>query len=703
MISRNLLIMLVMMFSLCHAQVAITGGTQKEVDLSQSIQITDWDGLYGQVVLGAGVNVSYMVIGGDLTQVDFIAQEPPQCNGTPEESMHIIAVNASSLVPPLQPGSLSVLDAFMPGRDNGSASFINVSSFNLTYGNFSDIPTLYTFSANSSPGFQEGYFNDADGNLVFVADVVSGKADWNGSISDYQIMLPKSGTSYYIFVDATYSCLSFPPIPPSPIVTFHKLYIQPPTPQPVPMSVGVPIDMDFIVQNLGNFPEGDITVSLQCPAGFSCGSGTIPDILVHDQANTSIPITASIPGEYVLTVCASDGDTSTCRDFLVNVSAQCSVDGSCPSGDFCQSGLCENKKEHNETCGNDGQCLSGICLSGICAYCIGDSDCPDNQVCSAGSCVDVQCQCGNVADHACAHFLCCADSDCGKCQICFGNSCQNKTFDIVLNVIQGQLIEGQPVKLQVLGNDGQGVPGARVFTSESETYADPNGYATIDIPYDGIIYASAECYPNTGLMLTVLKNASFVVPQNIVVGTEISIKIVDYHGLPVSGATIYVDNGAYTTDSNGMLSYTFNTPGQMTISAVKAGYSISGSVLTVNAAGLSCSYPVFFGFLLFGAATIQFLWLLTLALSISNFFLFRRRLWMASQMRFNISTISQLIYAFVPLMIALAPGTSFGICFVSNVVLLQFILELIILALGALKIGVPKPKSGDIAKIGPSN
>src|SRR5208283_3947517 len=162
----------------------------------------------------------------------------------------------------------------------------------------------------------------------------------------------------------------------------------------------------------------------------------------------------------------------------------------------------------------------------------------------------------------------------------------------------------------------------------------------------------------------------------------------------ISGATVYADNGVFTTDSDGMIHLTFNSPGRVSMSTVKAGYSISSSELTVNAAGLFCGYPAFFGFLLFSAASLPLLWVLSLAFASANFLLFGRRL--LQQKRPDNSTILKIIYSFGPLMIALAPGTVYGICFVSNVVTLQFIIELLILALGALQ---GKSKSVDIKKL----
>ena len=674
-------IFLLLLLSASHAQVTTNGGNVTQLALSQNNLTDKWDGLYGQVVLGTGTSFSYVVSGGNITRVNFIGQEPPCIVAS--QSLRIIAVNATSITAPLQPGNLSVLDALLGAAGNASAAFIQNGSFELSYGNFSGVPALFTLPGNATSGdFREGYLNDALGNLVFVADVVGNMPDWNGTASDYQIMLPLAGANYTLFVDVAYSCAPTPP-PPPPGGNTHRLYIPPPGPFTVPS--GSTFDAAFIVRDTGDFAENNIGVTLNCPTGFSCGFGTIPHLPVGGQQNASLPITADGAGEFVLTVCARNADTFTCRDFIVRVTPECSISEDCGTGGFCQGNTCEEKKKPGEWCNDSEQCLNNVCTGGLCSLCSADSDCADDQSCAGGACVKIRCPCGRIAGHACISYACCADTDCGACQMCSGNSCRSMKFDILIAAgAQEGLIEGQPVRVQVLGNNGQGVPGARVFTSEMEAHTDANGYATITVPYDGIIYASSDCYANAGVMFTIVRKGSFETPNQTFVGEDTWMRLVDSRGLPIAGATVFVDGTGLTTDSNGAFHHIFDFPGRKTMSARITGYDIPDAGLDV-AQRFSCGYPVVLGLLSFDNGNIWLLWLISIVLAIFNFLLLRRRMRRTARKWPVTSVVLQLAYALVPLLIAAIPGTWFGICFMSNVVTLQLIVELLLLAWNVLR------------------
>jgi hypothetical protein len=666
---------LLLLLCASHAQAITQGGNVTALTLTLNNLTDKWDGLYGQVVLGSGASLSYVVGGGNITRVNFIGQEPPCTDAS--EILHIVAVNATSLTAPLQPGNLSTLDALMGMGANASASFTQNGSFSLSYGNFSGVPELFTFAGNStSPDFREGYLNDALGNLVFVADVVGAKPDWNGTTSDYQLMLPLKGVNYTLFVDVAYSC-PLPPPPPPPGGNTHRLYILPAG--PFNASPGSALDAEFFVRNTGGYIENNIALTLSCPAGFSCGAGSIAHLAPGGQANATLPITVDGPGEFVLTVCAGNANTRTCRDFIVRVVPECVSSGECGAGGFCQNNACEPKKKPGERCDDAGQCLNGVCTRGVCGTCASDSDCPDDGLCSAGSCVKVECQCGVVGNHSCASYACCADTDCGRCQICSGNACLDRKFDILLaaGALEG-MVEGQPVRVQVLGNDGRGVAGARVYTSEMQAYADANGYATITVPYDGIIYASANCYPNAGVMFTIVRKGSFIAPQAVLVGANAIIRLVDSKGRPIAGASVDVDGAAAATDSNGEFRHAFATPGRKTISARVIGYDIPDVTVDVSLV-YSCGYPVLFGFWSFGSDTVWELWALSIVLAIFNFLMLRRVMGRKEHRQTAQRTMLQLAYAFLPLIIAAIPFFGLGICLMSNVVALQFLAGLVAL------------------------
>lgn len=667
--------LIVLLSSLSFCQYTVPGGNVSQSSIDISAPAGSWDGIYGEVVLGSGLNYSYTVFGGNITRINMVAEVPP-CNIS-TISMHVIAVNSTSLTAPLSPGNLSILDRFIDSKENGSLSFTSLGSFNLTYGQITGVPILFTYAANvSSPYFREGYMNDALGNLVFVADVVDNRPDWNGSTSDYQMILPTNGTptGYTLWVDVNYTCLPpfTPPNPPGGGDT-HELYIDPVG--VIEVIAGQSIDPEFLVINTGDFPEDDIAVTLSCPASFSCGAGSIPHLGIGHQQGISLPITVDGPGEYLLTVCARSAHARYCRDFLVQVSPECSVDDECGSGGYCEAQECEPKKKPGEKCDRAPQCENGACSGGICVYCTSDDDCPDSQMCSGGSCIPVPCPCGIVKSHACERYSCCSDSECGKCRICTGNSCSGMESDILL--VSGELLEGEYVRVQVVDSRGIGVSGARVFTDDMSAYTDANGFASIKLPYTGIIYASADCYPQAGIMLDITHNAYFIIPDPVYEDEEEGFQLVDSKGRPVPGATVFIEGDSIVTDSQGRFSHTFQNPGQVRTKGQKIGYKVNDVDIDVLSRSMACSYPAVVGLLSFSSYNMHVLWMISIAMAVLNLILIDRR-----ARPFHM--IRKAVYSFGPLIFALPTVGIFTICLVSNIVLLQLLIELAVFLRGLL-------------------
>ena len=101
---------ILLLSSITSAQIMVEGGNVTELNVSGNINSTYWDGLYGDVVLGAGLNYSHVVVGNDVVEINMVAQDP---NCTIQSIlMHVIAVNATSLTAPLSIGNLPQLDAF---------------------------------------------------------------------------------------------------------------------------------------------------------------------------------------------------------------------------------------------------------------------------------------------------------------------------------------------------------------------------------------------------------------------------------------------------------------------------------------------------------------------------------------------------------------------------------------------------------------
>ncbi|NYZ76761.1 hypothetical protein H0O02_00405 [Candidatus Micrarchaeota archaeon] len=653
------------------AQIATEGGNVTQLNVSGTLNSTFWDGVYGEVVLGAATNYSYTVVGNGVARLNLVARDP-NCTYT-GLTMHVIAVNGTTLTTPLSAGNLPQLDAFVGiGTENGSRTFTTTSTFSLTYGTFVNVPTAYTYANNaSSPDFREGYLNDAAGNLVFVAVIVDNRPDWNGTTSDYQIMLPMNGTAtnYTLWVDVNYTCQNG--TIPSDGHNEHILYIYPPGIFTV--NAGDAFNPSILVENRGNYMERDIDVYIsRCPAGFTCGSALIDELNAYEQEAVSFPITVDGVGEYVLTVCARNLVAHTCRDFIVDVVAECAADGDCGGDEYCDNGACEPKKKVNEECERDGQCESNACESGKCVFCTGNDDCAFDEACVGGICEKIECACGYISSHACISYECCADTDCSASEFCISHLCVAKELEIL--VVEGEAIEGESLLVQIVNNKGEIVPFAKVFTDYMTVYADENGYATIGVPYNGMLYAARDGYPQAGLMLSVTKKGFFVAEEEIIAGQETAMRVVDSRGNGINGATVFVEGETVETDSQGYFPHTFETSGTKILKGRRTGYLIGDREIDVLAGAIPvCSFPVMLNLFLIPPASLYLLWLVSIVLALANFAMSARRLKVRPM-------IKGAIYSFAPLLLALPGINIFSICFMSNVVLIQAIIETAMLA-----------------------
>ncbi|MCP4646655.1 MAG: hypothetical protein GY852_02825 [bacterium] len=686
----GMLLIVGVLFSI--ANVTTEGGNVTGLYLNTSQNSSYWDGLYGDVVLGAGTTYNHTVNGNNITLLNMVGQDPP-CNYT-GLSMQVIAVNNSAIALPLVAGNLAQLDGFMGGGENGSSTFTLLSTFTLNSGTYNNVPTTYSY-ANGAPSasFREGYMNDALGNLVFVADVVSNQPNWNGSTSDYQIMLPNdgSGVQYWLWVEVNYTCTNV--TPPHPSDHEHKLYV-PPIPTQT-MTSGTPLDVPVTVENRGDYREDDVEVSVtNCPSGFTCEIVVIPKISKGEDEQITLEINGGPPGSYVLEVCADNIHTNYCREFILNVLPECE-DEECTDDEYCEGGEWIGKKDAGEECEIDCECLSGLCENGICVLCEIDADCPDDEECSDGFCEKVECPCGIVQNHACIPYECCSDSDCESDQFCIDFECVVKELEIIL--IDGELIVGEEGLFQILNNRGEEVPFADVFTNEEDTVADEHGYASLPFTPDGLVYADAEGYQQVAKLFDVIQIGIIeILAEDVMVGEETTITIVDRDGNPIVGAEVHIEGNVLITDANGQVKYTFDEPGTKTIMAFKPGYLINDANIDVGEPGAIpaegvCRFPFWLRWFSIPAPDITYLWLFSLVLGVFNFFAFRRRIkrnflkclvkqglgnWKAELKNRNREIYFKgLVYSFLPLVFALPGMYILNICFMSNIVLLEAIAE----------------------------
>lgn len=669
MMQKVIFLVFALFFSVAAAQVATEGGNTTQLNPIEYFPSSYWSGFYGEVILSTYTEYNATAVSNNVSRLNLFAQMP-NCTYT-SFVMHVIAVNSSAISLPLTAGNLSVLDNFVnKSLENGSNTFGINATFNLSYGTYANVPAVHLYAnGTQTSSFEEGYLNDANGNLVFVARVANDSLDWNGTTSDYELLLPTNGSpvNYTVWVDVNYTCAT----PPSGGGgggggANHRLLILPlPTYE---VKTGQVFNVVVEVENKGDYAENDVAVFFDCPATFSCANGTIAKIKKGERENITLQMTAGKIGEYVIAAHAKNDHNNVYREFIVRVLPECYASSECAADRYCESGECKPKKEVNKTCSEDVECISNLC-DGVCVLCKNDEDCGYDSVCESGVCKKITCQCGLIENHKCLPYQCCADSDCGSNEFCIKNKCVPKELDLVLSVESA--VEGDLVRVQVINNKGDSVPFARIFTDESEVIGDENGFGKINAPYNGIIYASKDGYNQVGKILNVIKKGFFVIDGEVFAGSETRIRIVDSKGNPIADAEVFVDGVVKKTDKNGYFTHTFESAGTKILRAKKNGYLISDAELVVKAAGAikKCDYPIFLNLISFFPNTIYQLWLISVLIALANYYITSRKLeW---KRRYA------LVYSFLPLILAIPDVWLLNICFLSNVVLLEFIFSVL--------------------------
>ena len=213
-------ILLIFLFSLASLQSAAGSNTTEGGNitlLNVTLQNTStWYGICGAVSSPAFSNVTINATAGTVDCSFTIATGSSGCpNGVSFTSL--IFSNTSQNFTSLSAGNLSALDDFINRTiENGSNTFTSSRTFETAgWGNITSVPTAYTEPA-SQQDFPEGYLQDSAGNLAFIAPVTSDKTGFNGTLYDFQAILPTydgQNTTYYLRVDMACNAANVTPSP----------------------------------------------------------------------------------------------------------------------------------------------------------------------------------------------------------------------------------------------------------------------------------------------------------------------------------------------------------------------------------------------------------------------------------------------------------------------------------------------------------
>lgn len=264
----------------------------------------------------------------------------------------------------------------------------------------------------------------------------------------------------------------------------------------------------------------------------------------------------------------------------------------------------------------------------------------------------------------------------------------------------GEKIVGEVGLFQIINNRGEEVGGADVFTDRESTVADSNGYVSLEFTPEGIVYADAEGYLQAAKIFDVVFVGEIsVVGEIAVAGEETIILLLDSEGKPIPGAEVFVEGETLVTNEGGKVSYVFAEPGEKPISASKPGYLIDGAVVEVVEEAMPeevCGLPLVLNWIEVPEKEMPNLWLLSIILAAINFFLSRIRVSrdlaesLAKKGVGDVKTelrnrrmehyLKSLGYSFFPVVLALPGVAVLNICFMSNIIAVQLMGEIAIIA-----------------------
>lgn len=206
---RTLLIFF-LFISFCFAQVVADPGNI--INVNTSIQVSSiWYSIVGEVSDASAIQFSIQASPGVVETFE-IPTGSNSCVGT-IENLHIIFSNSSDQITNLYRGNLSLLDTFINSTNQSATSTFPFStSYQTSFGVITGVPTTYTY-AQFPNTFRLGYLQDQNGNFIFITDVVENQFGFNGSVFDYQMILPTNGSNitYYSSIDLTCIAPTRPP------------------------------------------------------------------------------------------------------------------------------------------------------------------------------------------------------------------------------------------------------------------------------------------------------------------------------------------------------------------------------------------------------------------------------------------------------------------------------------------------------------
>jgi len=432
----------------------------------------------------------------------------------------------------------------------------------------------------------------------------------------------------------------------------HKIYIHPINDQNA--KKGETKNIQITVENTGDYAEINTNLSVECPDSFSCGSANLGTIGEDVKKNAIIAITGNVEGKFVLKAEAKSNDAYAYRNFYFTVLPECIDDSDCPANQTCQNGTCVKKKEKEKE--------KTV------------ADCKENEELINGSCVPIVCICGEIRNHECIPYECCKNEDCAANYLCIQHTCTKNKLNV--EVIGKNMTEGEYVMVVATDLLNNPVKNAKIYTETMVAYTGEDGVGRIKIPYSGVI--NVEGFgEKVSSELKITKLAFIRIAGSAYLGEEVEGNVIDSKNNPIGVVELFYDGKTIQTDENSQFKIKFDTPGAKEISGSKYNYFVKTAVIDMVEPPPVCYFPCLLNLVELRGTDIFVLWATGIILGGLNFAMYKKRT-VSNQ-------LNAFLYSFGPLILSLLNIWLLSICFMANIIIIQFIAEGILFLKGGKK------------------
>ncbi len=608
-----------------NAQYITEGGNITEMNMSSNNSADDWGGAYGEVINSGVQDYILYKTNNTIRKIDLNYNLLPNCQ---LDGIYVIAYN-QTINPPLRAGNLTLLDEIINSSENASKTFTHNESLELSYGTINNVPYTYTYS-NPGNVFKTYYLNDNNNAIIFIANIVNNQNDWNGTTSDYQILIVNNGGNFTLTTDLRTTCTG------GIGKKQHEIYILPI--HSITLKIGENYNGNATVENIGDYNERDINTYLISPDEIESLIETIGYLAKGGEKQVEFIIHGNEIGTFVYAVKAKNDKARYTREFLVKVLPECEEDSECGSGEYCNSGVCEKEE-----------------------FCITSFECKDNEVCFNGSCSEISCGCGYVSNHECINYECCEDKDCGLNEICYEHECEELRPNLEFNETEpgGDLI--------IVVTDPFGNPWIGSVIIDGIEYDLVDGKAIVPRPKDKVAYV-VKGKNKYGFILPLKEMAEIIIPSTVYVNEKINGRVSDELGRPIGKAKIIIMKGdeiikEVYTDKNSRFYFVVDKEGIYKIKGISDDYYIKE--VEFKAIIRKCEFPYGTKLVVLEGSKTNYLWLPALILAVL----------------FVVIAGNKIVYytiALIPLLLAVPGEGMLSICFMVNIELLEVILASLI-------------------------